>query len=654
VYQLGDHGDKHLLAGTYVLLVSDTSPLTPHVAFQVASYDASQPLIIDPVLSWATYLGGSGFLFDDALMIAVDGAGNAYATGYTDTPGSGFPGTAGSALQSTNAGGAYDVFVTKLNAAGTALVYSTYLGGSGLDQGHGIAVDGAGNAYVTGSTDTPGSGFPSTAGSLIQSTQAGGLDAFVAKLNTSGTALVYSTYLGGTGNDQAWGIAVDTAGNAYVTGGTQTPSSGFLGTAGSPLQSTHGGGYNDAFVTKVNAAGTALVYSTYLGGSGSDGAIGIAVDQAGNAYVTGSTTTPGSSFPGTAGSLIQSTYGGGANDAFVTKINAAGTGFVYSTYLGGSGDDNSYGIAVDGVGNAYVTGYTDTPGSGFPGTAASLIQSTNAGGDYDGFVTKLNAVGTALVYSTYLGGSGRDLGLGIAVDEAGNAYVSGYTTTPGSGFPGTAGSLIQSTFAGGFDAFVTKLNTSGTALVYSTYLGGGGDDVGYGIAVDPAGHVYVTGYTQGGFPGTAGSSIQSTFGGYYDAFVAKITTNTSPVCSAAQANPASLWSPNHQFVPVVVMGVTDPEGDSVIITVTGVTQDEPVNGNGDGNTSPDAVIQAGSASVRAERSGNGNGRVYQISFTADDGKGGSCTGAVKVGVPHSQKKGVTAIDDGQIYDSTIP
>ncbi len=141
-------------------------------------------------------------------------------------------------------------------------------------------------------------------------------------------------------------------------------------------------------------------------------------------------------------------------------------------------------------------------------------------------------------------------------------------------------------------------------------------------------------------------------GSTHEAFI--VATNQPPLCSVAQANPASLWSPNHQFVPVAIMGVTDPEGDSVTITVTGVTQDEPVNGNGDGNTSPDAVIQAGSASVRAERSGNGNGRVYQISFTADDGHGGTCTGAVTVGVPHSQKKGVTAIDDGQIYDSTIP
>jgi hypothetical protein len=261
-----------------------------------------------------------------------------------------------------------------------------------------------------------------------------------------------------------------------------------------------------------------------------------------------------------------------------------------------------------------------------------------------------------LSWATYLGGSGNDLGQGIAVDQAGNAYVTGFTDTPGS-FPGTAGSSIQSTHGGLFDAFVTKLNAAGTALVYSTYLGGSGFDTANGIAVDPAGQAYVTGSTNtpgSGFPGTVSSLIQNSLGGQSDAFVAKISTNDSPDCSAAQANPTALWSPHHQFVPIVVNGVTDPGNNPVTISVTSVTQDEPVNANGDGNTSPDAVIQAGSASVRAERSGNGNGRVYHISFRADNGQGGFCTGVVKVSVPHSLKKRVTAIDDGQVYDSTIP
>ncbi len=672
VYQRDAYGHKHLLAGSYLILASDQashrpaftvphSSETAQVAFQVAAYDASLPLIIDPVLSWATYLGGNGL--DIGKSIAVDTVGSAYVTGRTITLGSGFPGTGGSLIQNTYGGGESDAFVTKLNATGSALIYSTYLGGSGDDLVEGIAVDQTGSVYVTGGTNTPGSGFPGTASSLIQSTNGGGYDAFVTKLNATGSALVYSTYLGGSGFDAGYGIAVDEVGNAYVTGGT--PGSSFPGTAGSLIQSTSGGRY-EAFVTKLNATGSALVYSTYLGGSGDDQGLAIAVDTAGQAYVAGVTTTPGSGFPGTAGSLIQETHSG-MRDAFITKINAVGTALVYSTYLGGSGDDFGYGIAVDQAGQAYVTGYTETPGSGFPGTASSLIQSTNGGGS-DAFVTKLNATGSALVYSTYLGGSGGEVGYGIAVDGASQAYVTGYTSTPGSGFPGTAGSLIQSTSGGGHDAFVTKLNATGSALIYSTYLGGSGQDAGSGIAVDTVGSAYVTGDTStsgSGFPGTAGSLIQSSNGSltpspfwwqFVDAFVAKISdspTNQAPVCTAAVANPVSLWTADHQFVPIVVTGVTDPEGDAVTITVTSVTQDEPVNAKGDGNTSPDAVIQTGAASVRAERSGKGNGRVYQLSFRAEDGKGGFCTGAVTVSVPHSMRKGLTAIDDGQAYDSTV-
>ena len=260
-----------------------------------------------------------------------------------------------------------------------------------------------------------------------------------------------------------------------MTGRTDT-GSGFPGTSSSLIQNASGGGtgnlntldfFVDAFVTKINATGTAIVYSTYLGGSGDDFGSGIAVDTAGNAYVTGLTNSPGTNFPGTAGSLIQSTYAGGAiagaRDAFVSKLNAAGTAIVYSTYLGGSGDDVGTGIAVDQSGQVYVTGNTDTPGSGFPGTASSPIQSAQ-GGQADAFVAKINARGTALMFSTYLGGSGDDGSGGIAVDRVGNAYVTGSTNTPDSGFPGTASSLIQSTLGGGYpgieDAFVAKITST--------------------------------------------------------------------------------------------------------------------------------------------------------------------------------------------------
>jgi len=353
---------------------------------------------------------------------------------------------------------------------------------------------------------------------------------------------------------------VDQAGQAYVTGFTNTQY-GFPGITVSSIQSTFGGsggiGYGDAFVTKLNAAGTALVYSTYLGGSGDDaGYGGIAVDTAGQAYVTGFTFTT-SGFPGTGGSLIQSTFGG-VQDAFVTKLNAAGTSLVYSTYLGGSGTEVAVGIAVDTAGQAYVTGFTDTPGSGFPGTAGSLIQSTNGGGVYDAFVTKLNAAGTARVYSTYLGGSGIDTGVGIAVDQAGNAYVTGQTNTT-SAFPGITGSAIQSTNDGDYDVFVTKLNAAGTALVYSTYLGGSGVDNGSGIAVDWAGNAFVTGNPRtpgSGFPGTAGSLIQSTYGGGIDdAFVAKIQFATPVSIDIKPGSfPNSINLGSNGVVPVAILG----------------------------------------------------------------------------------------------------
>ena len=609
-------GVRRELSGHYV--VNDAQ----EVSFQVGTYDASRPLVIDPVLSYSTYLGGSQG--DEGYGIAVDTAGSAYVAGNTQS--TNFPTV--NPLQPGLVGG-NSAFVTKLNATGTALVYSTYLGGGTqiYHMGRDIAVDGLGNAYVTGML-----GHANTADE----------DVFVMKLNAAGTALLYNAVVGGGGTENGRDIAVDGLGNAYVTGFTNSPD---FPTASStpnvpPAQAAFAGG-NDAFVLKLNTAG-GLVYSTFLGGSGAETGYGIAVDTAGNAYLTGYTTT--TDFP--TASPLQATNGG-SYDAFVAKLNADGTALVYSTYLGGSseeyGNELGGGIAVDTAGNAYVTGSTNS--SNFP--TVNPLQATNAG--RDAFVAKLNTAGSALAYSTYLGGSGGETPFGIAVDTAGNAYVTGDTTS--TDFP--TASPLQATFGGGNqDAFVAKLNAAGSALVYSSYLGGPGDEGGLDIAVDAAGSAYVTGTTFGSFPTTA-SAFQTVAAGSLDAFAAKISFVQSPGCSAAVANPASIWTPDGQFVPIVVTGVTDPDGDSVTITVTTVTQDEPVKGKGN-KTSPDAVIQDGSSSVRAERLNSGNGRVYQISFSADDGKGGSCTGAVKVGVPLSLRKGLAAIDDGQVYNSTIP
>jgi hypothetical protein len=507
-------GRRQRVEGRYRLLAAPAGDAVAagagaacQIGFAVGRYDRARPLLIDPVVSlYSTFLGGSGD--DHGYVIAVDGAGNAYVTGYTYS--TTFPGVSGSSIQPANSGRS-EVFVTKINPGGTAIVYSTFLGGSGDDFLHAIAVDGAGNAYITGSTTS--TTFPGVSGSSIQPANSGGYDAFLTKINPGGTAIVYSTFLGGSGFDSGNGIAVDSAGNAYLTGATSSTT--FPGVSGSSIQPANAGGDDDAFVTKINPEGTAIVYSTFLGGSGYDVSVRIAIDGGGNAYVTG--VTDSTALTGVSGSSIQPANGGGV-DTFVTKINPAGTAIVYSTFLGGSGYDSPWAIAVDAMGNAYVTGYTNS--TNFPGVSGSSIQPANGGG-YDAFVTKINSGGTSIVYSTFLGGSGDEEGRGIAVDGAGNAYITGGTDS--TTWPGVSGSSIQPAIGGGWDAFVTEINPGGTAIVYSTFLGGSGDEEGRGIAVDGAGNIYVTGETNSiTWPGVSGSSIQPANGGGYDAFVTKI------------------------------------------------------------------------------------------------------------------------------------
>lgn len=322
--------------------------------------------------------------------------------------------------------------------------------------------------------------------------------------------LIYSTFLGGASGESGERIAIDNTGNAYVTGITSSPD--FPTTAGA-FQPGFGGGFIDGFITKLNASGTGLVYSTYLGSEGNDACTDIAVDNTGSVYVTGVTQT---GFPITAGAF-QTVFGGGISDAFITKLNAAGSGLIYSTYLGGNDGDQGFGIAIDSSGNAYVTGKTNS--GDFP-TTAGAFQTTLAG-DFDAFVTKLNAAGAGLVYSTYLGGGSEDEGNDIAVDSAGSVYVTGETES--GDFPTTAGAF-QTVMAGSSDAFVTNLNTTGTGLVYSTYLGGNGDNRGEGIAIDNMGNAFVTGETDSSdFPTTTGA-FQTTLNGTVNAFVTKINT----------------------------------------------------------------------------------------------------------------------------------
>jgi hypothetical protein len=420
------------------------------------------------------------------------------------------------------------------------LVYSTYLGGGAADVGNGIAVDFAGNAYVTGSTiSIAPTAFPITAGAFqINLASAGFTDAFVTKLNAGGNMLVYSTYLGGGNDDVGNGIAVDGAGNAYVTGSTASAAPTAFPTTAGAFQTAlaNAAGQLDAFVTVLNTTGTALVYSTYLGGGNADVGHGITVDGAGNAYVTGSTLSAApTAFPTTAGGFQIALASAGFTDAFVTKLNPAGAGaadLVYSTYLGGGNADVGNGIALDAARNAYVTGSTASAApTAFPTTAGAFQTAlANAAGQLDAFVTKLNTTGTALVYSTYLGGGNADVGRGIVVDAANSVYVAGSTASAApTAFPTTAGAFqtALANAAAVTDAFVTKLNTTGTALVYSTYLGGGAGDVGNAIAIDGVGNAYVTGSTaSANFP-TAGSPFQAVLSVAPDAFVTKLNSTGS-------------------------------------------------------------------------------------------------------------------------------
>jgi len=494
IYQDVD-GRRQQIAGAYRL--EDTGDVT----FEVGSYDPTRPLVIDPVLVYSTYLGGSGY--DFGLDIAVDATGSAYVVGNTlsiDFPVNTDVPHACARIESS----CDDVFVTKLNRDGTAIEYSTYIGGTGTDIGNGIAVDGSGNAYVTGATTSMD--FPTVRAiqPVFRSNQAFEPEVFVAKLGSTGSELVYSTYLGGSGEDRGTAIAVDSQGSAYVTGGT---SSADFPTA-SPLQIAHGGSL-DAFVAKLTPDGSALAYSTFLGGESYDIANDIAVTDEGYASITGETGSL--DFP-----IVNASQptNQGQNDAFLATVVPDGTALAHSTYLGGPGADAGWGLAVANR-VYYVVGKTS---GDFPVTDGQPF-----GGLTDAFVAIVSFDGE-VGYAKYFGGGDADQGSGIALDAAGNVYVAGVTRSPD--FP--VRQAFQS-YSGGDDVFVAKLN-SAQELIYSTYLGGQGVEVGPdttpfrgpAIAVDSEGHAYVTGATTSSdFPST-GAVLQPVLRGPANAFVAKI------------------------------------------------------------------------------------------------------------------------------------
>lgn len=529
---------RQLVAANYVLLGQDS------IAFEIGDYDTSRELIVDPILSYSTYLGGSGIDAANAIAVAPDNT--AFVAGSTSS--SDFPTI--HALQPNDGGNPdfpEDAFVSKISADGSTLLYSTYLGGTNRDAANGIAVDNFGDAFVIGTTLSPN--YPVTTNSFNTLCGADGkcgasydggtlvTNAFVTKLNPAGSALVYSTFYGYFENVSGEAIAVDTNGNAYLTGYTtanfvptvtivppQVPPPPFPITSGA-FQTTYGGGATNAYVAKLDATGSTVLYSSYLGGEIEDAGYGIALDSSANVYLTGLTYS--TLFPVSVGAL-QSTFGG-AGDAFVAKMNLNASGpasRIYSTYLGGSGLDQGNGIAVDTSGNAYVTGLSNSATFGF---SPNGFQKTNAG-EGDAFVAKLTSAG-ALSYFTFLGGSHFDEGTGIAVDSTGNAYLTG--TTVSTDLP-TAGAVFQPVYGGGnADSFVAKLDQSGN-LVYSSYLGGTNTELAGGIAVDTSGNAYVTGQTcSEDFP--LANPLQAVPGGNCDAYVAKIS-----VLNGFAFNPAGL------------------------------------------------------------------------------------------------------------------
>jgi hypothetical protein len=485
--------------------------------FTLGAYDTSRPLVIDPGLLYSTYLGGAGF--EEARNVAVGTDGSTYVTGFTESPD--FPSTVGSFDATRD--GTSDGFLTKLDAGG-ALVYATFIGGSASDTANSIAVDAVGNAYLTGSTSSLD--FPTTE-DAYQSGASGTPNAFVTKLAPSGSSLVYSTYLGGSGFESAIDVALDAAGSAYVIG--LATSGAFPVTEGAFDETLNG--FEDGFVSKLTPDGSDLAYSTYLGGTSCDleEPLAIDVDAGGHAYVTGYTSS--TDFPTTPGAhdtTADQNLCDFARDAFVTKLNSSGSGLDYSTYLSGASGmtDFAFGIVVDAAGNAHVAG--GTASQDFPTTPGAFDTTHDASGDT--FLTKLNAAGSGLLYSTFLGGDGGEAAIALALDDGGDVYVSGVTdstdfpTTPGAfdeSYNGDGSELIQ-------DAFLTRLDTDTSELVYSTYFGGLGDDWSlFGLGVDGAGNAVLSGYTDSTDLPMSPGAFDATYGGNVDGWVAKLATEVT-------------------------------------------------------------------------------------------------------------------------------
>lgn len=650
-YQL--KGDSHHLVDARFTLSLDNT-----VGFALGNYDHGRELVIDPTMSFSTFLGGASE--DEVFGIAVDPSNNVYVTGESSST-SGFPGG------NVPAGHQFDSYVTQLKPNGSSgfqLGYTTFVGGSGNDSGLAVAVDSSGSAYVAGHTESPdfpvpGSAAQPTATNLgtnctnLKTTIGPCSDAFAYKLLANG-AMSWSTFIGGENDDTGYAIALDGAGNVWVAGDTfsttfypNTHAASFLnvslnnGVAQTPAP-------DDGFVVEINPTGTApFMYSTYLGGSFGDQANGIAIDSSNNVYVVGETAS--TDFPatkgayqtgcGSDGNCNTNTNGFSYYDAFVTKLvsgSYANTGG-YSTYIGGSSDDYGFAIAVDGSGNAYITGETTaddtttTPGIPYPTTSGAYNTTYNSKATSNAFVTELNSTGSSLAYSTFLGGSVQDLGGGIAVDSFGDAYVTGMTMS--ADFPVTA-NAVQSKLNGSgstnnSDAFVSQFLAGGKTLFFSTYLGGSGDEnanasgsVGT-IALDSSNEMWVGGSTNSGTDFPTKNPIETTYGGNpYDGFITEYSSGTVPNYVIAATTPSAI-SPGTSATSTVTLTSLFKYNSAVTLTcsVTGTGSPAPSCGASSAfSTNPVTPTGAGATSTLtvtttgASAAVNRNSKIFYAMF----------------------------------------
>jgi len=474
------------------------------VGFHIGAYDSALPLVIDPKFEYSTYFGGAGNNGDVGIDVKVDGLGQAYVTGYTSS----MDFFATNLSSTAPGGGNLDAFVMKVDATGTIVQSAVFFGGSGDDEGHRIALDSLGNVYVTGYTKS--SDFPIVNGFQTHIGGVGRKDAYIAKINNAVSQILFSSYLGGSLDDQPFGLSVDVFGNIYIAGETISPNFPLVRPLRSGLEQTTA---TDAFVTKISPDGT-IVYSSYLGGKGADHAWDVTSDPDGNAYVVGFTSS--CNFPGIVNGCPNAFTFANPAGAFITKINADGSAYVISRVLDGNATDEAVRVVLDSDLNIIISGYTNSVN--FP--VKNSFQPANAGG-FDIFVAKVLADFSDIVFSTFIGSDGNESAPGLAVDAANNIYIAGYTSS--FSFPvlngvniGTTGGTLK----GDRDAYVMKIAPSGR-MMYSTYVGGSSSDGAIGLAVDAGGSAYVTGYTfSTDFPVVNG--LQSTANGASDGFLLKI------------------------------------------------------------------------------------------------------------------------------------